>query len=49
MVREMDIEIIVPQHGRPFVGKAMIGKFLDWFETLECGIDLLTQKNYTAP
>jgi len=49
MVREMDVEIIVPQHGRPFVGKEMIGKFLDWFETLECGIDLLTQKNYTAP
>ncbi len=49
MVREMDIEIIVPQHGRPFVGKEMVGRFLDWFETLECGIDLLTQKNYTAP
>ena len=49
MVRNMDIEIIVPQHGRPFVGKDMIGKFLDWFETLECGIDLMTQQNYTAP
>ncbi|VAX00396.1 CDP-abequose synthase (Fragment) [hydrothermal vent metagenome] len=49
MVRDMDVEIIVPQHGRPFVGKEMIGKFLDWFETLECGIDLMTQQNYTAP
>ncbi len=49
MVRDMDIDIIVPQHGRPFVGKEMVGKFLDWFETLECGIDLLTQQNYTAP
>ncbi len=49
MVRGMDIEIIVPQHGRPFVGKEMIGKFLDWFETLECGIDLMTQQNYIAP
>ncbi len=49
MVRDMDIDIIVPQHGRPFVGKEMIGKFLDWFETLECGIDLMTQQNYTAP
>jgi len=48
MVRDMDIEIIVPQHGRPFVGKEMIGKFLDWFEALECGIDLMTQKNYTV-
>ncbi|HHH48700.1 MAG TPA: FprA family A-type flavoprotein [Gammaproteobacteria bacterium] len=49
MVREMDVEIMVPQHGRPFVGKETIGRFLDWFENLECGIDLLTQKNYTAP
>ncbi|MCF6209361.1 MAG: MBL fold metallo-hydrolase [Gammaproteobacteria bacterium] len=49
MVRDMDVEIIVPQHGRPFVGKEMIGKFLDWFETLECGIDLMTQQNYTVP
>ncbi len=49
MVRDMDVEIIVPQHGRPFVGKEMIGKFLDWFETLECGVDLMTQQNYTVP
>ena len=49
MVRGMDVEIMVPQHGRPFVGKEIIDQFLDWFETLECGIDLLTQKNYTAP
>ncbi len=40
-IRQMDIEMIVPQHGRPFKGKAMIKQFLDWFETLECGIDLM--------
>ena len=49
MIRDMDVEMIVPQHGRPFVGAEMIGQFLDWIETLECGIDLVTQKNYTAP
>ena len=49
MVRELDIEIIVPQHGRPFVGKAMIDQFLDWFSDLKCGIDLMTSSNYKAP
>jgi len=49
MVRTMDIEMMVPQHGRPFVGKEMIGRFLDWFEKLECGIDRVNQSNYMAP
>lgn len=49
MVRQMDVEMIVPQHGRPFEGKAMVNKFLDWFEQLECGIDRLTEKHYSVP
>ena len=49
MVRGLDIEMIIPQHGRPFVGKAMVDQFLDWFSELECGIDLLTQANYQSP
>jgi len=49
MVRRMDVEMIVPQHGRPFVGKAMIGAFLDWIERLQCGIDLLSQDDFQAP
>lgn len=36
-VRKLDIEIMVPQHGRVFRGEN-IGKFLDWFEALEVGI-----------
>lgn len=28
MVRRLDIESIVPQHGRPFVGKAMVSQFI---------------------
>lgn len=43
MVRTMDIEMIVPQHGTAFVGKEMINEFLDWIETLECGIDLMDE------
>lgn len=48
MVRQLDIEIIVPQHGRAFVGKA-IPEFISWIENLECGIDLMTQDNYRVP
>ncbi|OUD16222.1 MBL fold metallo-hydrolase [Thioflexithrix psekupsensis] len=46
MVRPLDLEWIVPQHGRPFKGKAIIAQFLDWIEQLECGVDLMTQDHY---
>ncbi len=36
-VRKLDIEIMVPQHGRIFRGEN-VGKFLDWFEALEVGV-----------
>ena len=50
MVRELDIECIVPQHGnRYFKGKAMVNKFIDWVENTECGVDLLTQSSYALP
>ena len=42
-VRQLDVEMIVPQHGKSFVGKAMINRFLDWIGNLPCGVDLLTQ------
>ncbi len=40
-VRKLDIEMIVPQHGRPFKGKETIEEFYRWFENLECGVDLI--------
>lgn len=49
MVRKLDPEWIVPQHGAPLRGKAVIGQFLDWIETLICGADLMTQDAYRAP
>lgn len=49
MVRGMDVEMLVPQHGRPFKGKAMVQRFLDWIEQLPCGIDLMTQEDYRLP
>ncbi len=50
MVRQMDIEMIVPQHGTPFIGKErMIKQFLDWIETLPCGVDLMTEQIFSCP
>ena len=48
MVRELDIEMIVPQHGRCFSGRA-VTELIDWISTLECGLDLMTQNNYRLP
>jgi flavorubredoxin len=49
MVRGLEINAIVPQHGSPFMGKEMVNKFIDWVEQLECGLDLFTQNNYQIP
>ncbi|NPA42025.1 MAG: FprA family A-type flavoprotein [Aquificae bacterium] len=49
MVRQLDIETIAPQHGAVFKGKDMVSRFIDWVESLECGVDLLTEKDYTLP
>ncbi len=45
-VRELDIDMIVPQHGKAFVGKEMVNKFLDWIENLPCGVDIFEQEHY---
>jgi hypothetical protein len=49
MVRQLDIEKMVPQHGRPFFGKAMVHRFFDWFERLECGTDWFNEFHYRIP
>ncbi len=48
MVRGMDVDMIVPQHGAVFKGKS-INEFLDWLENLECGTDIFTQDHYRVP
>lgn len=47
MVRKMDIDMMVPQHGSPFVGQQKINEFLDWISNLRCGVDLI--KEYSMP
>jgi len=49
MIRGLDVESIVPQHGRAFLGKQVVNEFLDWLEQLECGIDLVNQSLYQVP
>lgn len=40
-VRALDVEMMVPQHGKAFIGKDKVAAFLAWFEQLECGVDLM--------
>ena len=40
--RKLDIEIIAPQHGALFRGRALVERFISWAEALPCGVDLLT-------
>jgi flavorubredoxin len=48
MVAQMDISMIVPQHGRCMTGKA-IPEFIAWIKELQCGIDLMTENDYQVP
>ncbi len=41
--RQLDIAMIVPQHGPPISGAANIRRFIDWVESLVCGVDLLAE------
>ncbi len=49
MVEELDLEWMIPQHGRPFKGKTVIKAFLQWISDLRCGIDRMTQNDYRIP
>ncbi len=49
MVRELDIEMIVPQHGtKYFKGRAMVKRLIDWIEGLSCGADILPDIVYKS-
>ncbi|MFA5515974.1 MAG: MBL fold metallo-hydrolase [Desulfuromonadales bacterium] len=40
-VRQLDIDIIAPQHGAIFPTKELSNRFIDWAASLECGLDLM--------
>jgi flavorubredoxin len=48
MVRGLEIRMIVPQHGAPLEGQAIV-QLLDWLEHLACGIDLMGTPQYRLP
>ena len=48
MVAELDVELLVPQHGRAMQGKA-ITEFLDWIRDLRCGVDMINSSWYRRP
>ncbi|PIE01054.1 MAG: MBL fold metallo-hydrolase [Acidobacteria bacterium] len=41
MVKTLDIEMIVPQHGAAFKGAELCQRFIKWCEELQCGTDLI--------
>ncbi|CAN7627512.1 MBL fold metallo-hydrolase [Acidovorax sp. LjRoot118] len=49
MARQLDIAMLVPQHGAPILGKKAINDFFDWVENLMCGIDLFDDRAYQIP
>jgi flavorubredoxin len=48
MVAPLPISMIVPQHGSVIAGDA-VREFIDWVQTLQCGIDLMSERNYAVP
>lgn len=40
-ISRLDIEMMVPQHGKIFTGKAQVNGFFNWFKDLKCGTDLM--------
>jgi len=48
MVRDLDIDIIAPQHGAVFKGKIMVNQFIDWVEGLDVGAEAM-QDIYKLP
>ena len=49
MARQLDIAMLVPQHGAPIQGAQAIADFYDWLDQLACGIDLMDTRAYQLP
>ena len=45
MARQLDIDMIAPQHGAIIVKKAHVAAFIDWAENLQCGADLMDRSH----
>ncbi|PHV10755.1 MBL fold metallo-hydrolase [Chitinimonas sp. BJB300] len=49
LVERGEVTMLVPQHGRYFVGKSVLLVLLDWISNLSCGIDRFDEGHYRIP
>ncbi|BHH82128.1 oxygen-binding di-iron domain-containing protein [Desulforhopalus sp. 52FAK] len=49
MVRQLDVEMIVPQHGAHIVGKPLVEEFYTWVEEEKTAVDDLADSLYRLP
>ncbi len=49
MVRELDVEMIVPQHGARISGKSLVEKFYQWVEQEKTAIDDFVDELFQLP
>jgi flavorubredoxin len=49
MARQLDVSMLVPQHGAPIVGRQAISDFYVWLENLQCGVDVFDERIYQIP
>ena len=49
MARQLDVAMIVPQHGAPIMGQPAIQEFYNWLDELKCGVDLFDERAYQLP
>jgi flavorubredoxin len=47
LVRQLDVEVIAPQHGALFRGRDQCAALLDWLDGLQVGVDNL--EAYAVP
>lgn len=45
-LRDLEVSMMVPQHGYRMDGNAMFQDFLDWVSELPCGVDLMHEQSY---
>lgn len=44
-IKKLEIDMLVPHHGRIYKGKAL-KDFLNWLDTLKCGVDLFDKNGF---
>jgi flavorubredoxin len=41
MIRSLEIEMIIPQHGSRITGRDLVKSFIDWVGSMKCGLDIM--------